>query len=212
MGDRWSGRQTLIVMAASTAIGFSCWLVGLFWLWVVLGSVGISVDYWAMTEALSAAVTAAALIGGGFVAYRQLAEGASTRYMEVADRLFGELNSPENIESRRWIFQELPNDPEEGLRRLTPEGRAHVKRTLNSMDRAAFLTQSGWIPEAMIMPWMNPMIVKAWIKLKPYVERERDLRGEPDYYEHASELGERCIVWRAENLKQSEIRWRQDAL
>lgn len=212
MSDKWSGRQTLIVMVTSTAIGFLLWLLGLYVSWRILGSAGISVDFWALTEALSAAVTAAAVIGGGFVAYRQLVEGANTRYMEVGDRLFNELNSAENIEARRWVYQELPDDAEQGLRSLMPEDQAYVKRTLNSLDRVAFLTQAGWVPEDMIMPWMNPMIVKAWIKLKPYVERERDLRGEPDYYEHASELGERCVVWRDENLAQGEIRWRKDAL
>ncbi|UCG26075.1 MAG: hypothetical protein JSW55_08860, partial [Chloroflexota bacterium] len=63
-----------------------------------------------------------------------------------------------------------------------------------------------------VMPWMNPMIVKSWLKLKPYVERERELRGEPDYYEHAGELGEKCLEWRSKNLEEAEIKWRKNAL
>jgi hypothetical protein len=212
MKEKWSAQQTLVVMVLSTVIGFVLWLLLMVLLWRLLQRVEVAVDFWAMVEALSAAVTAAALIGGGFVAYRQLDEGASTRYMDVADRLFGELNSADNIEARRWIFQQLPEDPEEGLRNLTPEGQANIKRTLNSMDRVAFLTQSGWIPENIVMPWMNPMIVKSWLKLKPYVERERRLRGESDYYEHASVFGERCIIWRAENLDRAEIEFQEDAL
>jgi len=43
---------------------------------------------------------------------------------------------------------------------MTPEGHAAMKRVLNSLDHIAFLTQAGWIPEDMIMPWMNPMIVR----------------------------------------------------
>ena len=50
---------------------------------------------------------------------------------------------------------------------MTPEGQAAVKRVLNSLDHIAFLTQAGWIPEAMIMPWINPMIVKAWASWRP---------------------------------------------
>jgi hypothetical protein len=212
MNANWSGRLTLIVIVASTVIGFFFWLFGLFLLWLFLRSVGISVDFWAMTEALSTAVTAAAILGASFVAYRELAEVASSRYMEVADRLFDELNSPENIEARRWIFQDLPDDPQEGMRSLTPEGQAFVKRTLNSLDRVAFLTQAGWIPEEMVMPWMNPMIVKAWIKLKPYVDYESRRRTEPDYYEHARQLAERCLSWRAKNLPDAKITWVDDAL
>jgi hypothetical protein len=212
MNTNWSGRLTLIVIVASTVVGFVFWLFVLFSLWLFLRILGISVNFWAMTEALSTAVAAAAVLGAGFVAYRELAEVASSRYMEVADRLFHELNSPENIEARRWIFQHLPDDPQEGMRSLTPEGQAFVKRTLNSLDRVAFLTQAGWIPEKMIMPWMNPMIVKAWVKLEPYVDYESRRRNEPDYYAHARRLAERCLSWRAKHLPDAEITWVDDAL
>ena len=208
----WSERLTLIVILAITGIGFVIWLSGLLLVWLFLRAVGLSTSFWLMTEALSTAVAAAAVLGAGFVAYRELAEVASSRYMEVADRLFNELNSPENIEARRWIFQDLPDDPQEGMRSLTPEGQAFVKRTLNSLDRVAFLTQAGWIPEEMVMPWMNPMIAKAWIKLKPYVDYESRRRNEPDYYEHARRLAERCLSWRAKNLPDAKTTWVHDAL
>jgi hypothetical protein len=213
MNDNWSGRRTLIVVVASTAIGFILWLIGLFCFWVFLRrAIGASVDFWAMTGALSTAVAAAAVLGAGVVAFRELSEVASSRYLEVGDRLFSELNSTENIAARRWIFQKLPDDPQQGLSALTKEGQAHVKRTLNSLDRVAFLTQAGWIPEEMIMPWMNPMIVKVWVKLKPYVDHESRRRNEPDYYEHARQLAEHCLAWRAKNLPDAKITWVDNAL
>jgi hypothetical protein len=212
MEDRRSPRLTLLVALAVTVVGFLCWLVGLLFVWLCLRVVGLSTDLWAMTEALSTAVAAAAVLGAGFIAYRELSEIASSRQMEVADRLFAELNSDENIEARRWVFQNLADDPEEGIRSLPPEGQAAVKRVLNSLDRVAFLTQADWIPDKVIMPWMNPMVVKAWVKLGPYVAYESRRRQEPDYYEHARQLAERCIAWRAENLPDAEIRWLDDAL
>ena len=193
-------------MVGSIAVGFFLWLFGLGWLWSFFRGVGISTDFWAMTEALSGAMGIAALLGAGFVAYRELAEVASSRYIEVADRLFNELNSPESIEARRWIFQELPDDPQEGIGSLTPEGQGYVKHTLNTLDRVAFLTQAGWIPEKMVMAWMNPMIVKAWIKLEPYVDQESRRRNEPDYYEHARQLAERCISWRKKRFPDWEFK------
>lgn len=212
MNANWSERLTLIAIVASTLVGFVFWLFVLSSLWLFLRIVGISVNFWAMTEALSTAVAAAAVLGAGFVAYRELAEVASSRYVEVADRLFNELNSSENIEARRWIFQHLPDDSQEGMRSLTPEGQAFVKRTLNSLDRVAFLTQAGWIPEKTVMPWMNPMIVKAWVKLEPYVDYESRRRNEPDYYEHARRLAERCLSWREKHLPDAKITWVDDAL
>jgi hypothetical protein len=209
---RSSKYLTLFGILAFTALGFFCWLAGLSALGLFLRAVGVSTDFWAMTEALSTAVAAAAVLSASFIAYRELSELDISRHIQVADRLFEELNSPENIEARRWIFQNLPADPVEGTRTLTPEGRAAVKRVLNSLDRVAFLTQASWIPEEMIMPWMNPMIVKAWAKLEPYVDYEGPRRNEPDYYEHARQLAQRCLAWRKSNLPDATINWIDDAL
>jgi hypothetical protein len=213
MNGDWSGRKMLLIVVASTALGFVLWLLCLFLLWLVLESLGTSVDYWNMTMALSSAAAVAALIGGGIIAYRELTESSSGRHVQVADSLFGELNSPQNIEARRWIYQNLPKEPSGGgLESLPPEGRAYVKQTLNSLDRVAFLTQAGWIPKDMIMPWMNPMIVKSWEKLAPWVENESKRRREPDYYEHARRLGEDSIAWRKHHLAYTETEYLEDAL
>lgn len=219
----WARENTVLAMTVSTLTGFLVWMLLLLLLEAILDYRQIDVDFWAMVGALSGAVTAAALIGGGFIAYRQLIDTASARNIDVADRLFGELNSEENIAARRWIFQNLTLFGEEELEEMaqridqgqiveigeeklaalmqkikTEEGQEAVKRTLNSLDRVAFLTQSslGWIPEEIIMPWMNPMIVKTWLRLKPYVERERIRRNEFDYYDDAGKLGDRSVVWR----------------
>lgn len=165
-----------------------------------------------MIEALSTAVAAAAVIGGAFVATRELGELANARHMEVADKLFAELNSQSSIESRRWIFQNLPDDPVVGLKSITQEGRDHMKRVLNSLDRVAFLTQNNWIPDEIIMPWMNPMVVKSWAKLGPYVEYESRRRNEPDYYQMAQALAQRCVRWREQNVTNADITWLSDAL
>jgi hypothetical protein len=165
-------------------------------------------------EAISTAVGAAAVFGAAYIAYQELSEVANTRYMDIADRLFGELNSPENIDARRRIFQNLEDDPAEGLKNLGREDREAMKKVLNSLDRVAFLTQSGWVPDELIMPWMHPMIAKSWEKLEPYVLYERKRRNEPYYYEHAGLLAARCKQWRAKNLKSSErdTRWVDNAL
>ena len=208
----WPASTTLILFVAIMVIGFVFWIIGLVLLWLILHFLGFQTNFWAMTEALSTAVAAAAVLSAGFVAYRELAESASSRHMEVADRLFNELNSLENIEARRWIFQNLSDDPEEGLRAMPSEGRAAVKQVLNSLDRVAFLTQSGWITDDVIMPWMHPMIAKSWEKLEPYVNYERQRRNEPYYYRYAAELAERCRAWRAKHLPEVEVVWVEDAL
>jgi hypothetical protein len=205
-------KRSFFLIVSITLVGLILWLGSLFVLHLILRLVGLPSDYFAIVEALSTAITAAAVLGGGYLAYHELNEQAISRYIEVADRLFAELNSSENIAARRWIFQELPQNPKEGIASLSDEGRDAVKTVLNSLDRVAFLTQAGWIPDDMIMPWMNPMIVKVWIKLEPYVDYESQRRHEPDYYEQAHDLAQRCIAWREQHLSNAKIIWLDDAL
>lgn len=193
-------RKTIVISALIFAVSFSgLILFSIFWKVQNL-------------ESISTAVGAAAVFGAAYIAYQELSEVANTRYMDIADRLFGELNSPENIEARRRIFQNLKEDPEQGMKRLKKENHDAMKQVLNSLDRVAFLTREGWIPDDLIMPWMHPMIAKSWEKLEPYVLYERQRRNEPYYYEHAGELANRCRNWRAKHLAESKTNWIDNAL
>ena len=205
MRHQLSRFRTLLAILGLTAGGALLWVGALAGIWMALRNAGVETDLWAMVEALSAAVAAAAILSGGYVAYRELDELSSTRYIDISNQLFQELNSPENIGARRWVLLNLPDEPAAGLASLSAEGHDAVKRVLNSLDHIAFLTQSGWIPEALIMPWMNPMVVKVWRKLQSYIEHERARRCEPDYYAHAESLGRRCQSWRTRHLPEGEI-------
>ena|GEM_PF-893245 len=195
-----------------TLVCLVAWLLGVVGLWWLLGLAGVSLNLVGMIEALSTAVAAAAVFGAGFIAYRELSEVANSRHLDIADRLFDELNSPENIDARRWVFQNLSENLEEGIKNMNDEDRAAIKRVLNSLDRVAFLTQSGWIPDEVIMPWIHPMIAKSWVKLEPYVLYEREYRKEPYYYRFAGELAKRCTEWRKKNRITNEIDWMNDTL
>lgn len=212
MSSKWSGIITLAILIGLTIFGFFSGIAILFVFWLILKMLGVSVNFWIMTESLATAGATAAVLGAGFIAYRELAEISSSRHMDVADRLFEELNSPENIEARRWIYQNLPTAPEEGIKSLGTEGRSAVKNVLNSLDHVAFLTQSGWIPDDIMMPWLHPMVAKSWGKLSLYVEYERKRRNEPYYYIHVSRLAERCSSWRSKNLDDVKVNWVDDAL
>ena len=107
--------RTFLLIVLITAGAFVLWLSLLLLLWWFLGTLGVSYDLWAMIESLSTALAAAAVFTAGFIAYRELSEISNSRYMEVVERLLGELNSNENIEARRWIFQNLAADPKTGI-------------------------------------------------------------------------------------------------
>jgi hypothetical protein len=215
MNSRWFERHPLAVFVSITLAALVAGLGLLFFVWLLLRVLGVNTGLWPMIEALSTALTAAAVLGAAFVASRELSELASSRHLDVADKLFEELNSQENIEARRWVFLHLPENPADAgevISSLQPEGRDAIKTVLNSLDRIAFLTQSDWIPDEMVMPWMNPMVVKAWAKLAPYVEYERQRRHEPDYYRTAQQLAERCLAWREQHVPEARLTWVEDAL
>jgi hypothetical protein len=185
-----SGSRTLLIFAILTIIAFVVWiLVAIF----INNIFNLSEDSLKAVEALSAALTVATVFGAGYFAIQELSEASKTRYMEISDKLFNELNSPENIDARRLVYglkTKKPNDD------LNQDQKNAIKKVLNSLDHVAFLTQKGWIPDEIIMPWMHPMIAKTWQILEPYVINQRQQRGEPYYYEHASELAGRCFDWR----------------
>ena len=165
-------------------------------------------------EAVSTMVGTAAVFGAAYFAYQELEEVSKSRHIDVADRLFDELNDPENFKARQRVYQNLDENPEIGLKNLSDEDRDAMKKVLNSLDRVSFLTQSGWIPDELVMPWMHPMIAKSWEKLEPYVLYERKRRNEPYYYSHAAQLAERCKQWREKNLMNNEhkTKWVDNAL
>lgn len=212
MPTNWSGRRVIGLMLAFTVGGFALGMVALLALWGLLRFFGFAPGFWTMTEALATAVTAAAVLGAAVTAYRELSEASATRHMVVADRLFDELNDPAHVEARRRVFQQLPDDPATSIALLAEADRDAIKQVLNSLDRVAFLTQAGWIPEDMVMPWMSPMILKAWRKLKPWVDFEAERRREPDYYRQVRALAERCTAWRQAHGMSTEVTWVEDAL
>lgn len=212
MNTKMPAIHPIVTFLVLTIFVFLVWVLGLYYLVPIIKNLDSQADFIATIEALSTALAASAVFGAGYIAYRELSEVANSRHMEVADRLFDELNSPESIEARRRIFQNLHANPQIGLKKLTAKDRDAMKKVLNSLDRVAFLTQAGWIPDELVMPWMHPMIAKSWEKLEPYVLYERDRRNEQYYYKYAEKLADRCKQWRQKNLTDTTTKWVGKAL
>jgi hypothetical protein len=84
--------------------------------------IGEAPDFWTMVEAFSTILGAATVVSAGLIAVWQLREASSSRHIAVVDRLFDEMNSKENVDARRWVYQELPDDPSQGIQGLTEAG------------------------------------------------------------------------------------------
>ncbi len=210
------------VLLLAGAIGLSflaIWIILIILTWLVINRIGFHADIWSAFEGLSTAATLATVIGGGVVVLAQLTEAIDSREREVKtgnleayNTIFAEMMSDENIEARRWIYLTLPEEPEQGLAGLSDEGRRYVKLVLNSFDHLGFMIQQDWLTDDAIVQWVSPFVVKVWAKLGPYIDYEARRRNEPDYYQAARYLAERCIEWRRENVPDSKITWVERAL
>jgi hypothetical protein len=213
---RWLKRLSagrLIAFAGGLSLAvLGIWITLVITVWLARAPADGSWDLWAMLEGLSSAAAFATVIGGGVVVLAQLVESIDSRNLDVYNNVFEKMMSDEEIDARRWIYLNLPDDPEQGLDNLTPEGQRHVKRVLNSFDHLGFLLQQDWVTAEGIIGWVSPIVVKVWAKLSPYVEHEARRRDEPDYYEAARFLAERCRGWREAKLGQKEIVWVDKAL
>jgi hypothetical protein len=169
-------------------------------LWGISRLLGGYATFFAIVEALSAAVGAAAVFGAGFIAYRELKAMSHSQHLEGADKVFNEFNAEDKIRDRGIVYQAFLGDQPRPFDALTLEELGAIKSVLNSLDRVAFMVYADedWIPEEMVMPWMHPIIHKCWRSLEAYVKYEQERRNEPYFYEHAAKLGEACLRWRAE--------------
>lgn len=180
---------------------------------------------WGNLEGISSLVTMALVIGGLVFAYEdrrqkekvERLENQKISYQHFED-IHSRLTSPEQEEARRWIYENIPvkgeDEPLEkwlaavkrkikskpkGSTEPRTAGQKYVKMVLNNFDFIGFIFTEYWEAEDKEIEWLSPPIAKVWRRIGPYVEAQREERGEPDYYKAASQIGEYALQWREEN-------------
>jgi hypothetical protein len=214
---RMSAGRIVVFAAALSAVICVLLSGGVYLFWRLAGPIGGSVDMWGALEALATAAAFSVAVGGGLMLLAQLTEAVDSRNLAIFNDVFERLAADRNIDARRWIYQQLPDNPGQGLASLSEEGRQHVKYVLNSFDHLGFLIQEGWVSgeaEDAIIRWVSPFVVKTWQKLGSYIDYEVAQRPEePDYYEAVRHLAEKCIAYRKALLhRDPKTTWRDDAL
>lgn len=208
----------IVVFATVVSIAICGLLSGSAYLiWQLIIPINSNADVWAILEAVATAAAFSVAVGGGLMVLAQLTEAVDSRNLTVFNDVFERLACDRNIDARRWIYQNLPDNPGQGLASLSEEGRQHVKYVLNSFDHLGFLIQQDWVSgeaEDAIVRWVSPFVVKTWQKLGPYIDYEVAQRPEePDYYEAVCYLAQKCIAYRKALLRRDlNVTWRDDAL
>ena len=110
----------------------------------------------------------------------------------------------------KFIYQQIPasGDKQVIVDAVLSDDQARkcVKQVLNLFDYFGFLVEQEWVTADEVIGWMSPIVVKVWERIGPVVEYECSQRPEePDYYEAAIRLAERCRKWRDTNLRDRQI-------
>jgi hypothetical protein len=167
-----------------------------------------------LMEGIFALAAFALGVGAGLLALVELIEISESRNLEVYKDIFDKMMAPEEVNRRRRIYQ-LPEDMKERVDKAVndPATNEDIKRVLNVLDYLGFLIMQDGVARNEVLRWVSPMVVKLWEKLGPLVERERGRRPkEPDYYEAAMFLAEKCQKWRERKYGTDETDYLEEPL
>jgi hypothetical protein len=154
-------------------------------------------------EALATAFSAAAILLGFYLNYLGIQHASRLENLDLISRMFDKFNSPEQVEARTWVFQKLDGSKS----RLNDKEKGHIKAVLKTLDEIALYFEISGTQDEAVMRYINPMVVKSWARLAPYVLEQREMRQEADYYIDAERLALRCIAWRIERYGSAKIEW-----
>jgi hypothetical protein len=196
----------LLIALLSLVIGFLGTRAGLW----ILERTTLDDAEWSNLGTLASITGLAFTLGAGMIVLIQILEVSDSRNLGIYKDIYEKMMADDEIEARRHIYG-LKQIPAEMNGKPTIEGktviqelladsknRSCIKKTLNLFDYFGFLVEQEWVTADEIVDWLSPVVVKVWCKIGPVVEYEREIRREePDYYQAAVNLNERCQVWRA---------------
>src|SRR5262245_46609351 len=141
----------------------------------------------------------------GFVAWFQLREAATSRYLGALVRVFAEFGSREAYADADNVLG-LPARFAE----FTPEEFELATWVVRVYEKIAFLVESGMIPEQYIVPLYSRRILWTWDAVQPYVTEQRRLRDPGGAYQiscdalHFEGLAARALAYRKRVFRRAE--------
>ncbi|WP_329337992.1 hypothetical protein OG866_25030 [Streptomyces sp. NBC_00663] len=111
---------------------------------------------------------------------RQARIAKHANHISVMIDLLAEFRSVEFHDQHDYVTQRLgaENDPAAGVRGLPAEPRAAFYSVVYYYQSFANLAVFGLLDETLLATVLRTRIVSVWQAVRPFVERERELRGE----------------------------------
>lgn len=197
------GTILILIILVTVAIAFL--LIGI--APTLLDAASLDNQQWSGLSALVSVITLAFALGAGVSVLLQISEANDSRNLGIYRDIYEKLMAAEQIEARRFIYQQLPIIPAgdsdarnaaiQGILDRDQDARRNIKDVVNLIDYFGFLVEQDWVTSDDVIGWLSPVVVKVWVKAGPFIEYERSERPEePDYYISAVNLAEKCRAWR----------------
>jgi hypothetical protein len=139
---------TVLALVGLFSLGLCCVWVGLVFPAAAF-LFTIPADKWAVLEGLSAAAAFAFAVGAGIVLLMELTATVDSRNLDIYRDIYEKLMSAEEIEARKFIYQELPaSDDKRVIIHAVlndDQARTYVKQVLNLLDYFGFLVEQEWV-------------------------------------------------------------------
>ena len=128
---------------------------------------------WSVAASITTVLGFFVIVYTVLVALGQLKEMTRTRHLEAMLRVYDIIGSHEARIQRRFIYTQLTSPPYQ----LSSEERDHIEDVSASFDRIGKLIEDGLVPRDMLFDSHCEMIIRCWIKLKPYIIYHRQQIG-----------------------------------
>ncbi|MEW2398109.1 hypothetical protein [Streptomyces sp. NPDC046862] len=135
-----------------------------------------SVVFNVVTTAVAVVAVVTSIVFGA----RQARIAQHANHISVMVDLLGEFRSAEFHEQHDYVCTRLgvENDPEAGVRGLPGEAKAAFYSVVYYYQSFANLAVFGLLDETLMATVLRTRITSVWNAVRPFVERERELRGE----------------------------------
>lgn len=149
-------------------------------------------DAWDIVTAVATTIQASVVGFAAIFAYRQVGQARDARLASTLVSIRNDIDSPEARENRYELFNNLPDDLASSL---TRKQNKVVDRVVVEYEFIGSLVVNKLIDFGAIAGLYGPSVERSWIRVKPWIEKERALRNDERYATNFEKLAEKCIKY-----------------
>lgn len=104
-------------------------------------------------------------------------EMRNARVLEANAQLFAEMDKEDFRKARRFVYTELPSEPDEIKRDQLDQAEV----VWVTMNRIAIMVEQAVIPKDLALQMYSDTVVRTWGRLATHIEYQRKRRNDPGY-------------------------------